>query len=496
MLDYKIVVATIANGEAGSVVRRRMEDAGFNGMDLIHLGGARVLVRNLDGNEVLPVLDGAKDFFSMCFSHWVRWERAVIPFQRGAWVRIYGIPLHAWNCNFFKLCVMDCGRFLRSDGYTTAKDRLDYARVLIATTDMAVIKKVENLLVDGTLVVVQIVEEWGYELGDDACLLEDDTVSKVSPAAEDVFCGDPEANNQVDMLIDQIAKGVSDETRAQDDDTLSVKPYAGSQSNGEAGRPRDQVFCHSSPVLEPVMSSPEHVNADIIRAAGSETLPVSPGPEHLGGGFRGPGCQLEVVKAGATRTQHQRTKSCPPAGRSGLSGPWSLEWLDAHHRGDAGVISSGKRRLVPGGDGARDQLKKAGQGQSKTKGGGFLQHSLHSLKRIARLPINDRREVLQVLQKTARKRRPRGAASRSRATGSRVSADEGQSSSSVNNDWKHWVAMQGRDRAVKDDVLEMGDFVGATFQGDKSNRFTALSKPGSGKQDSLGGAQGARTPQE
>jgi hypothetical protein len=33
------VVATIANGEAGSVVRRRLEDAGFKGLDLIHLGG-------------------------------------------------------------------------------------------------------------------------------------------------------------------------------------------------------------------------------------------------------------------------------------------------------------------------------------------------------------------------------------------------------------------------------------------------------------------------
>jgi hypothetical protein len=32
------VVATIANGEAGSVVRRRLEDAGFKGLDLIHLG--------------------------------------------------------------------------------------------------------------------------------------------------------------------------------------------------------------------------------------------------------------------------------------------------------------------------------------------------------------------------------------------------------------------------------------------------------------------------
>jgi hypothetical protein len=64
------VVASIANGEAGSVVRRRLEDADFKGLDLIHLGGARVFVRSMDGTDVMSVLEGAKDFFSMCFSHW------------------------------------------------------------------------------------------------------------------------------------------------------------------------------------------------------------------------------------------------------------------------------------------------------------------------------------------------------------------------------------------------------------------------------------------
>jgi hypothetical protein len=141
------------------VVRRRLEDAGFKGLDVTHLGGARVFVRSLEGTDVMYVLDSAKDFFFLCFSHWTRWETAVIPFQRSAWVRIYGTPLHAWNDNFFKLCVMDCGRFLRSDNYTAEKERLDFARVLIATSAMAVIKKEEHLLVDGCLVDIQIIEE-------------------------------------------------------------------------------------------------------------------------------------------------------------------------------------------------------------------------------------------------------------------------------------------------------------------------------------------------
>jgi hypothetical protein len=148
------VVATVANGEAPSVLRRRLEDAGFKELDLTHLGGDQVLVRSVEGVDVMAVFDSAKDFFQLCFSHWVRWENEAIPYRRGAWVRIYGIPLHAWNVLFFKLCVMDCGRFLRPNSYTAAKDRLDFARVLIATQELAVIKKVEQLLVDGSLVEV------------------------------------------------------------------------------------------------------------------------------------------------------------------------------------------------------------------------------------------------------------------------------------------------------------------------------------------------------
>ncbi|KAK2351443.1 heterogeneous nuclear ribonucleoprotein A0 [Trifolium repens] len=339
------VVATIANREAGSVVRRRLEDAGFKGLELIHLRGARVLVRSLDGTEVLAVLDGAKDFFSMCFSHW-------------------------------------------------------------------------------------IVEEWGYELGNDACLLEDDTMSKASPAAEDVFHCDPKAR-----------------------------------------RPRDQDLRQFKTVLEPVVSRPEASEANIACVAETEMLLVSTWPGQLGEVPRVPVCPQKMVKVGMTQAQ-------------------------CHNIGGAGVLFSSKRRSSPGGGVVGDQLKKAVWGQPKTKAKSFLQHSLFSLKRIARLPINDHREVLQILQKNARKRRPRGAASRSRATGSRASAEDGHSSSSINNDWKHRVAMQGRDHAVEDDIMEVGKFVGATFKGDTTNMLSVLSKSGTGRRDSMGAVQGVATLQE
>jgi hypothetical protein len=151
------VVATITNGDATPVVRSRIKDAGFTDVDILHLGADKVFVRHVAGLEVVPIIENAREFFTMIFSHWERWERKATPFQRGAWVRLYGVPLHAWNEKFFKLCVFDCGRFLRADNYTVEKDRLDFARVLIATSSLEVVKRVERLLVDDSLIDVQVI---------------------------------------------------------------------------------------------------------------------------------------------------------------------------------------------------------------------------------------------------------------------------------------------------------------------------------------------------
>jgi hypothetical protein len=332
------------------------------------------------------VLDSAKDFFFLCFSHWTRCETAVIPFQRGAWVRIYGTPLHAWNDNFFKLCVMDSGRFLRSDNYTAEKERLDFARVLIATSAMAVIKKEEHLLVDGCLVDIQIIEEWGYDLGDDACLIEDDLVSKASLAAEDDCRCDPEASNQVDLLVDQIAQGVVDASQTRREDMQSVTILNRSLSKKSAGRLGDQGNFNT--ILEPVVVSPVTSDARSARLVDTgvpsldRASPAFDGPRKSVEASRRPVLAPKAVKSGSPPIQSKRTASCPPASRSGLSGPWSLEWISDHNLGDAGVVFSAKKRPKPGRGAGEEQYKKAVRGTSKTKGGDFYATRCLALKRL------------------------------------------------------------------------------------------------------------------
>ncbi|PNX66030.1 putative sulfate transporter, partial [Trifolium pratense] len=103
------LVATIINGEAVPVVQSRIMDAGFNDVIIIPMGADKVFVRSSSGIDVKAIIDSAKEFFQIIFSSWTSWESHAQDYRRGAWVRLYGIPLQAWNENFFKLCVLDCG---------------------------------------------------------------------------------------------------------------------------------------------------------------------------------------------------------------------------------------------------------------------------------------------------------------------------------------------------------------------------------------------------
>ncbi|WJX94029.1 hypothetical protein P8452_75494 [Trifolium repens] len=179
------IVATVINGEAVPMVQNRIVDAGFNDLVITPMGADKVFIRCTEGGDAMSVVGGAEEFFKLIFSNWTRWDKDGRPYQRGAWVRLYGVPLNAWNVDFFKLCVFDCGRFLRADSCSAGKDRLDFARVLIATSELDIVTTTERVLVDGVMEEIRIVEEWGYAMGEDTCLFEEENGSEPSQADED-----------------------------------------------------------------------------------------------------------------------------------------------------------------------------------------------------------------------------------------------------------------------------------------------------------------------
>ncbi|CAJ2667059.1 unnamed protein product [Trifolium pratense] len=79
------------------------------------MGADKVFVHSTENGDAMSVINNAKEFFQLVFWNWMRWDKETSPYRRGAWVRLYGVPLHAWNEQFFQLCVFESGRFLRTD---------------------------------------------------------------------------------------------------------------------------------------------------------------------------------------------------------------------------------------------------------------------------------------------------------------------------------------------------------------------------------------------
>ena len=198
--------ASVLHGQSIPDIQARVEDVGFSAIDVISLGADRVSIRSLADNNVLSLISEANEFFALFFTNVVPWVKKVMPFQRGAWLRLYGIPVHALNEDFFKLCVLDCGRYLRADSCSVDRERFDYAGVLIATSSFEIVQRHEFILVDGEMVEVKIVEEWGFNIREDACLFEEREEERYVQSIQEELVEDVDHRIDVNFYVDQLVE--------------------------------------------------------------------------------------------------------------------------------------------------------------------------------------------------------------------------------------------------------------------------------------------------
>lgn len=115
-------------------LQQRVENASFNNVVVTPMRSDMVFLRCMGEDDIWTIFNEAIQFFGMLFSDLHQWSFEDVRYERGAWLRVYGTPVHAWNELFFKLCVSGCGRFIRADECTVDRARLNFARILILTT--------------------------------------------------------------------------------------------------------------------------------------------------------------------------------------------------------------------------------------------------------------------------------------------------------------------------------------------------------------------------
>jgi len=124
-------LAKIKNGTCISIIQQSFIDAGFVDFKVISLGGDNVLLHPCVEGDVMVLFNSAADLIGNFFDDCRPWKKDVdVPYERGAWVRCYGVPLHAWNNIFFLELASSHGRLLKIDEVTINKRKNGFCSVI------------------------------------------------------------------------------------------------------------------------------------------------------------------------------------------------------------------------------------------------------------------------------------------------------------------------------------------------------------------------------
>lgn len=88
------------------------------------------------------------------------WSPMEVDNERTVWVRCHGIPIHAWNTDFFSGLARKFGVFFGVYQNMRKKMSMDVARILIRTKRYSVFNMVVNVNINGSMFHVKMIEEW------------------------------------------------------------------------------------------------------------------------------------------------------------------------------------------------------------------------------------------------------------------------------------------------------------------------------------------------
>ncbi|XP_058740820.1 uncharacterized protein LOC131613142 [Vicia villosa] len=112
-------------------IQTHFEIEGFFSIKVIPLGANLCLLEEMEEGVI-------SDLMSEGNTWWKQWFRTIKPWQQGAvdaervtWIRVHGVPCHAWNIDFFEALANSFGCFVNMDENYKEGKNMDIARILI-----------------------------------------------------------------------------------------------------------------------------------------------------------------------------------------------------------------------------------------------------------------------------------------------------------------------------------------------------------------------------
>jgi hypothetical protein len=152
-------VGFLLQGVEVRMIRTTLLMEGLQNISVTSMGGNMVLIQSTKLGELERRIKAKEEWLGYYFFDIKPWSPVLVNVNREVWVKVYGIPIHAWGDNLFKLLGARFGEFVDYDEPTASKLSLDVARLKLSTPIRSRIETPVAVSVMGVIFEVWVVEE-------------------------------------------------------------------------------------------------------------------------------------------------------------------------------------------------------------------------------------------------------------------------------------------------------------------------------------------------
>ncbi|PNX71430.1 hypothetical protein L195_g027309, partial [Trifolium pratense] len=132
---------------------------GYFGVKVTPLGANLALLEGQEDGEVEALMEDAKDWLKQWFRDIRPWSPTEVDPVRIVWLRVYGIPAHAWNDLFFTQVTKPWGSFINADDVTMKKLSMDVARLMIRSSCQKVVDEFLDVKINDDIFHLRVIED-------------------------------------------------------------------------------------------------------------------------------------------------------------------------------------------------------------------------------------------------------------------------------------------------------------------------------------------------
>jgi hypothetical protein len=155
----KAFVGVVVNPGMTYNIQNAFHSQGYFGVKVTPLGSNLALLEGQEEGEVEALMVDAKDWLEQWFKEIRPWNPKDIDTERLVWLRVFGIPIHAWCDDFFAQVTRPWGCFLNADDVTSKKLTMDAARLLIRTSYQKLVDEFIDVKINGEIFHLRVLED-------------------------------------------------------------------------------------------------------------------------------------------------------------------------------------------------------------------------------------------------------------------------------------------------------------------------------------------------